>query len=318
MITVTVFDENGPHAGQPDDLEKLIGQTEITVWVDVVGPTDAESNLLHHPFKFHPLAIEDTMNHWQRGKVEEYADHLFAILNPIEWGTNRPVFRELDVFVGSNYVVTIHRAEEPLLGMVRERLDRHQTVPRSGFVFYIILDTVVDGYFPVLDRLAEEIEALGDQALSEPNQRMLNQLFDLKTTLVDMWRIIWPQRDIPNKMMHHDLPFIDQENLSHYLRDVSDHLMWIAEMVSTFRETLTGTLDLYMSAVSNRLNKVVNRLTVFTVLIGLLTVISGFYGMNFAETWPPFDSALGVPFVLALMLGLIVGLLVLFRKLDWV
>lgn len=318
MITVTVFDKDGSHTGQPDDLEKLIGQMEVTVWVDMVGPTEAASDLLRHLFKFHPLAIEDTMNHWQRGKVEEYADHLFAILNPIEWEADRPVFRELDVFVGCNYVVTVHRAEEPTLDVVRERLARHPAAPRSGFLFYVILDTVVDGYFPVLDRLAEAIEALGDRALSEPNQRMLNQLFDLKTTLVDMWRIIWPQRDIPNKLMHHDLPFLDQENLNLYLRDVSDHLMWIAEMVNTFRETLTGTLDLYMSAVSNRLNKVVNRLTVFTVLIGLLTVISGFYGMNFAETWPPFDSALGVPFVLALMVGLIVGLLALFRKLDWV
>ncbi|HML22768.1 MAG TPA: magnesium/cobalt transporter CorA [Aggregatilinea sp.] len=317
MATVTVYDKTKRRSADPDDLKNLIGPDKPTVWIDMTGPTDEDLVLLRDVFKFHPLAIEDTRNHWQRGKVDEYADYLFTILNPVEWGTNRPLFRELDVFTGCNYVVTVHRSDEPLLENVQTRIERMNAMPSSGFLLYAILDIVVDGYFPVLDLLAEQIEDLGDQVLEQPNQKMLNHLFDMKKTLVDMWRILWPQRDIPNKIMHHDLPFLDEEALNHYLRDVSDHLMWIAEMVSTFRDTLTGTLDLYMSAVSNRLNKVVNRLTIVTVLIGLLTVISGFYGMNFNDTWPPFGSDWGVPFVLTLMVGLVTGLLLLFKKLDW-
>ncbi len=317
MATITVYDKKSKRSAEPDDLTDLIGPDKNTVWVDMLGPDDDDLALLRDVFKFHPLSIEDTRNHWQRGKVDEYADYLFTILNPVEWGTKRPVFRELDVFIGCNYVVTVHRGDEPLLANVQERIERLSTMPTSGFLLYAILDIVVDGYFPVLDQLQEQIEDLGDQVLAEPNQKMLNQLFDMKKTLVDMWRILWPQRDIPNKIMHHDLPFLDEDALTHYLRDVSDHLMWIAEMVNTFRDTLTGTLDLYMSAVSNRLNAVVNRLTVVTVSIGILTVISGFYGMNFNDTWPPFGSSLGVPFVLALMLGIVSGLLLLFKKLDW-
>lgn len=317
MATVNVYDKNSKRSADPGELKDLIGPDKNTVWVDMLGPTDDDLALLHDVFKFHPLAIEDTRNHWQRGKVDEYADYLFAVLNPVEWGTNRPVFRELDVFTGCNYIVTVHRSDEPLLNSVQDRIERLSTMPTSGFLLYAILDIVVDGYFPVLDLLQEQIENLGDQVLERPSQAMLNQLFDMKKTLVDLWRILWPQRDIPNKIMHHDLPFLDEEALGHYLRDVSDHLMWIAEMVSTFRDTLTGTLDLYMSAVSNRLNAVVNRLTVVTVLVGLLTVISGFYGMNFSDTWPPFGSSLGVPFVLALMIGVVTGLLLLFKKLDW-
>jgi magnesium transporter len=120
-----------------------------------------------------------------------------------------------------------------------------------------------------------------------------------------------------NNLRDHRLDLFNQEQLAPYLRDISDHLMWIADMVSTFPRHTDGIIDLYMSAVSNRLNRVVNRLTVFTVIIGALTVVGGFYGMNFAHTWPPFSSDLGVPFVVLLMAGIVAGLLYTFRRLKW-
>ncbi len=188
------------------------------------------------------------------------------------------------MFVGANYVVTVHGADEPVVAEVQRRLSRGNTsLPiSSGYLMYLLIDTVVDGYFPVLDNMEEEIEGLGDQILIDPSKAMLNHLFELKKTLVDMWRVVWPQREIMNNLRDRNMMLINQDQLMPYLRDVSDHLMWIADMVSTFRDTLTSIMDLYMSAVSNRLNSVVNRLTVFTVLIGMLTVFGGFYGMNFA------------------------------------
>jgi len=176
---------------------------------------------------------------------------------------------------------------------------------------------VVDTFFPVLDTVEEEIESLGDHILTHPREDHLSRLFQLKSALIDLWRVVWPQREILNNLSHHNIPVLDLDPLQHYLRDVSDHLMWIADMVTTFRDTLTGVIDLYLSSVSNRLNRVVNRLTVFTLIIGTLTVISGFYGMNFARTWPPFSSDYGVLFVLFLMLSIPAALLVLFRKLGW-
>jgi magnesium transporter len=132
-----------------------------------------------------------------------------------------------------------------------------------------------------------------------------------------MWRIIWPQRDIFGTLINHRLKFLDQESLQFYLRDVSDHLLWIADMVSTSRDTLTSMMDLHMSSVSNRLNKVVNRLTVVTIVSGVMAVITGFYGMNFQTTWPPFDNPAGVPFVLGLMLIVASVVLIAFRFLKW-
>jgi magnesium transporter len=314
--TITIWPANTPLA--LDDLAaRLAAPDGEVIWADIIGPADEDVSIMRDVFHFHPLAIEDTRNARQRPKVEEYANYLFLILNPI--ARQESLFCELDVFVGANYVVTVHADDEPVIAEVRRRLSRGNTsMPITpGYLMYLFIDAVVDGYFPTLDSMEEEIEGLGDQILTNPSQAMLNNLFDLKKTLVDMWRVVWPQREILNNLRDHNLPLISQDQLMPYLRDVSDHLMWIADMISTFRDTLTSIMDLYMSAVSNRLNTVVNRLTVFTVIIGLLTVFSGFYGMNFEHTWPPFSATLGIPFVILLMIAVTAVLLVVFRRLKW-
>lgn len=301
------------------DLPGLLADDQALVWVDILGPGEDEIALMRDIFHFHPLAIEDTRNHRQRPKVEEYADYLFIILNTVSLKNQDPVFREMDVFVGKNYVVSVHAEDETCLDEVRNRLERKNPhLPlNSSYLLYALIDCVVDTFFPVLDLMEEEIERLGDEILSNPRHQYLNRLFQLKSALIDLWRVVWPQREIINNLAHHDFPLFDQEVFQHYLRDVSDHVMWIADMVTTFRDTLTGVIDLYLSSVSNRLNRVVNRLTVFTLIIGSLTVISGFYGMNFEKTWPPFSADYGVLFVVFLMLSVPVALLVLFRKLGW-
>lgn len=319
MITSVRLDEQGWRPVDLAELPAALREPAGTVWVDITGPDDAEVALLRDTFGFHPLAIEDTRNQRQRPKLEEYADHLFLILNSAPRSGQAAGFNELDVFVGQNFVVTIHAADEPVVAEVRTRLERLGRSPdlTPSFLLYTLLDATVDTFFPLLDALEEEIETLGNSVLAQPSQQTLNRLFQLKNTLIDLWRAVWPQREILNGLMHHSYPFVDESVIGPYLRDVSDHLLWIADMVTTFRDTLTSVIDLYMSAVSNRLNTVVNRLTVITVMIGLLTVISGFYGMNFERTWPPFSAEWGVPVVIALMAGLVVVLLALFRRLRW-
>ena len=322
MSTAQLFTSEDTAVFMPADLPAfLAGETKGgLVWVDLVGPTDDDVALMRDVFGFHPLAIEDTRNFRQRPKIEAYNGYLFAILNPaaLEKGPD-VTFHELDVFVGAHYVVTVHAVDLPLLTEARRRIERQPAHPplSPGYVLYVLIDTVVDSYFPIMDAIEEEIDQLGDDILTNPQERQLNRLFELKRTLLELWRVVWPQREILNNLRDHDLEQIDQNLLQHYFRDVNDHLMWIADMVNTFRDTLTGVMDLYMSAVSNRLNRVVNRLTVFTVVIGMLTVISGFYGMNFEHNWPAFHGSIGVPFVLVLMASLTGGLLYAFRRLGW-
>ncbi len=313
MAEITVYGVSGPRPADPGELPGLLSDSE-TLWVDITGPTDDDARIMREVFRFHPLAIEDTRNQQQRPKVEEFPDHLFVILNPVSTDGAQPHFRELDVFVGRNYLVTVHPAEEPAIEQARQRVRPGSTDP--GHLLYVLVDVVVDGYFPLLDAIGDGIDEIEEQVLRKPQRRTLAQLFTMKRTLLDVRKVVGPQRDMFNVLTRRDLAFVDSEKLQYHLRDVYDHLLRISDMVDTFRDYLTSAVDLYMSAVSNRLNQVINRLTVLTVVMGTLAVITGFYGMNFQTTWPPFAAPWGVPFAFLLMATVIAVLLAIFRRLN--
>jgi magnesium transporter len=318
-MQITAYNPQGSHAVPAlPDRDTLLATTDV-LWVDLTGPSEDDIQMMREVFRFHPLAIDDTRNQRQRPKVDEYDDHLFAILNPVMPEAGEGVaFRELDVFVGRNYVVSVHPGDEPIVEEARQRIGRTHIMPISaGYILYVLVDIVVDRYFPILDEIGEAVEELEQALLERPEQEMLNRLFRLKRMLAELWRVVGQQRDMFNVLSRRDLPYIDAETLQYQLRDVYDHLLRITDMTSTYRDLLTSMVDLYMSSVSNRLNRVVNRLTVVTVMIGALAVITGFYGMNFEHTWPPFLTDWGVPFVILMMGTAILVILVIFRRLGW-
>lgn len=331
-MRITLFKDGKTTPATTEQLPQLIAAQDSTFWLDIVECDDDEARLLRDVFHFHPLAIEDTRNHRQRPKIEEYEHYLFIIINSvsiIDSHTDEPRsaastiyhdldFREINLFIGQNYVVSIHNGDDRLIEEARRRVLSAASVNpiTVSYLTYLLIDTVIDAYFPVMDMFEEEIGDLEDTILARPNQDSLTRLFELKHMLLHMWRVVWPQRDIlSNLSQPHILTYADQNTAQYYLRDATDHLLWIADMINTYRDTLTTVIDLYMSSVSNRLNQVINRLTILTLVIGLLTVISGFYGMNFVSTWPPFESPFGVPFVLMFM-GLGVGALIVILR--WV
>ena len=319
-MKITVFSPQGIHEKTPAELTQLLASNLWTVWADMTGPAEEDVQVMREIFHFHPLAIEDTRNQRQRPKVEEYGDYLFAILNPISSDSERQAsFRELDVFVGKNYVVTVHRGSESVIDEVRKRVGNPIEVTNvsAGYLLYVLVDIVVNSYFPILDGVGENIDELESVILAKPSRQALNNLFQLRKTLLELRRVVGPQRDMFNILTRRDLPFVDQRLLQYYLRDVYDHLLRITDMVDTYRDALTSTVDLYMSAVSNRLNQIVNRLTVITITIGMLGAVGGFYGMNFEHTWPPFSEPWSVLFALGLMAFMTGLLLVVFRKAGW-
>lgn len=315
-MRVTAFSAEGARPASAADLPGLLRAPGTTVWVDITGPDADGLRVLHDVFAFHPLAIEDTRNQEQRPKIEEYEGYLFVTLNAASGGDGRIEFRELDVFLGPNYLVSVHRGREPSIEDAERRVGMGSG-PSAGYLLYVLVDVVVDGYFPLLDRIDEEIDDVEDQVLGEPDQRLLNRLFQLKRALLEVRRVVGPQRDMFNVLTRRDLPYVDQTVLGYHLRDVYDHLLRITDIVDNFRDMLTSTVDLYMSAVSNKLNRVVNRLTAITLVIGVLAVITGFYGMNFERTWPPFAAGWGVPSTLIVMAAVVAGLFALFRRLRW-
>lgn len=331
-MDIRVFDQQTSRTAKIEDLESLL-KSDTIFWVDIFECTDAEASILRDVFKFHPLAIEDTRNHRQRPKIEEYDGYLFLIINSLSVVSNpNPtvqqsadsiyhdlVFREIDLFIGRNYVVSVHNERENIIDEAKKRFSHLGASfnMTTSYLLYTLLDVVVDEYFPVMDMFEEEIGDLEDTILDKPDQQHLNRLFELKHMMLHMWRVVWPERDMLSTLAQpHILNFTQGSNSQYYLRDVADHLLWIADMLSTYRDTLTTVIDLYMSSVSNRLNRIVNRLTVMTLVIGVLTVVSGFYGMNFTYSWPPFDSPWGVPFVLMVMFFGIVGILLFLRRIN--
>ncbi len=316
-----LFDQTGLHPHLVTDLSTLRQQPGV-LWIDAVSPTQQEFQGLQQVFGLHPLAIEDACNEYQRPKVEEYTDHLFIISNVITYDKTEAalVFHEIDIFIGKHFVITVHDRADSVIPEVQRRLQEPGHRARlisSEYLLYVLLDTVVDAYFPVLDQVTDDIEKLSEEVLDHPDRAMLRKLFGIRRSLNQAWYVVGQHRDMfasltrraEDLITHHDV-------LEYYLRDVHDHLLRIGDITSMLRDNLTNLIDLYVSAQSNRLNIVVNRLAIITILIGILTVISGFYGMNFEQTWPPFDSPWGVPFVLGTMLALVAGGLAIFKWLD--
>ena len=318
-MQIFAYNAQGIREIHTPDWDRLLAATDEVFWVDLTGPKEDDIALMRDVFHFHPLAIEDTRNQQQRPKVEAFEDYLFAILNAISQHDDELIFREIDVFIGRNYIVTVHTQAEHIVEEARTRISRTRTssLVSPGYILYALVDIVVDGYFPVLDNIGVELEELEEAALNHPRQEVLNRLFRQKRSLGEVWRVVGQQRDMFNVLSRRDLPYIDVETLQYHLRDVYDHLLRITDMASTYRDLLTSMVDLYMSSVSNRLNRVVNRLTVVTIIIGAMSVITGFYGMNFEHNWPPFREWGGVPFVLSLMAVIVTIILVIFHRLDW-
>ena len=319
-MRIVRYAPEGTETIESPDWTALLAQPNGVLWVDMVGPGADEVRILHDVFHFHSLAIEDTTNQRQRPKVEEYKDHLFLILNPVDDYTGELNFRELDVFVTHTAIVTVHAVDpDPIVDRVMRRctfkIDSGQPIS-VGFLIYALADAVVDVYFPVLDTIGDEIEAISESLIERPRKEDLSRVFRLKRSLAEMWRVAGQQRDMFNVFTRLDTQYVSEEINRYYLRDIYDHLLRISDTVSTFRDTMSGVIDVYLSSVSNRLNVVVQRLTVITIGVGIMTVISGFYGMNFAHTWPPFSAAWGVPFVLVLMLVALTIVAVGLRRLE--
>src|SRR5215208_6856146 len=196
-MQVCCLDKDGFREVDTAALPSLLASDSCTVWVNITGPTPEDIQIMEKEFKFHPLAIEDTRNQEQRPKVEEYDDHIFVILNPLEYKNHDIDFRELDVFVGKNYVVVVHPEPEPMVDLARKRIEQsHTKLPRTpSYVLYALMDVTIDSYFPFLDIVGDEIETIETTILEKPNAKTLDELFHLKRSLLNMWRVVWPQRE---------------------------------------------------------------------------------------------------------------------------
>ncbi len=294
-----------------DDAARPIVKRGI-VWLDVSAPTEDDLAWLETNYKFHPLTIEDCRHFNQRTKVEAYDGYLFLSLTTALRRDDEIVPQEMEAFLGKDYLITVHR--EPLAAMdaARTRLaaDAH-----ADFLLYLIADHMIDSYFPLLDEMEDEIDTLEDEILENATQETLHRIFRLKQQLVFLRKLAAPMREVMNALAGTRYGLID-EHTALYFRDLYDHLVRIYDLVETSRDLLGNALDAYLSSVSNRLNEVMKRLTLFATIFMPISFLVGFAGINFQQM--PFDKPTAFAILLALLVLVPVSMLIWFARSKWV
>jgi magnesium transporter len=304
----------------------LTDDTPSITWVDVRGIDDRRSfERIAEIFHIHPLALEDVVNVPQRPHADTYDAQQLIITRMVELDEEGTLTTEqLGIIFGKGYVVTVQEeAELDCLDAVRDRIRKGRGAIRGAgadYLAYALLDAVIDGFFPVLERLGERLEDLELEITTNLSARP-KQIHDLKRELLVLRRAIWPQRDLINTMLRDDSPHVSKETRL-YLRDSYDHAVQVMDMVETFREIASGLMDLYLSGVSNRMNEIMKVLTIISTIFLPITFIAGVYGMNFETGASPYNMPelkwrYGYPLALAAMAGSVIGLLWYYRRKHW-
>lgn len=288
------------------------------VWIDLEKPTEAQVEEVRRAFSFHPLAVEDVHHAAQRPKVEEYEKHLFIVAFGIRAGTEGDLVPvELSAFLGAGYLVTFHEEPIPIVRELVERCrrGRFDFDPGSDRILYMILDGLVDSFFPQLTRIDEEIDAIEGALLDSDGKNLLAGIFSVRKRLLELRKLISPQRELLGHLAGREYPWIAPP-VRTYLRDVYDHLWRIGETADTYREILDTAVETYLSQAAERTNQIIKLLTIIATLGLPLTFITGFFGMNFVHM-PGLNHTAAVPILIVAMVAMETALLVLFRKKGW-
>lgn len=290
-------------------------------WIDLEDPTVQEAQILEDPFHFHPLAIEDCLSEVHHPKADDYDEYLFIIVHGIRFDapTDQFITRELDVFLGKNFLITHHRGPMRSITSAREQCGKNMQAAMPKGVDYLIhqiLDQMFEHYFPNLDAIEDKIQLVQVEVFEKPTRETLDRIFVLKRDVMHLRRICTPQREIVHRLSRGEFPVISPK-AAIYFRDIYDNLYRIVDASFAYQDMVQGTLDAYLTAVSNRLNETMKRLTVIGAVFAALTVITGVYGMNF-DVMPELRWRYGYPGVWVLMAVVTTGLLYWFKKKEWI
>lgn len=329
---IVLIDYNEAHATRreletPEEIAPYLDSTSVS-WVDVKGLGSEEIlQRLGDVFSLHPLVLEDVVNVPQRPKVEEHEDQLLIIARMVTLRDDGKSFEseQVSFILGKHYLLSVQ--EEPrydCFGPIRDRIRTSKGAIRKNgpdYLAYALIDSIIDGFFPVLEVYGEQLEELEDEVVESPTRQTLQKIHDLKRELLTLRRAIWPQRDAINSLIRDGSHLISDE-VRIYLRDCYDHTVQVLDMVETYRELASSLMDVYLSSVGNKMNEVMKFLTVMSSIFIPLTFVAGVYGMNFNPEKSPFNMPelnwyWGYPVCLAVMFGIATALIGFFRQKGW-
>ena len=287
------------------------------LWVDVLEPDEETLAQLQRLFGLHSLAIEDCLHSRQRPKIDAYPDNLFIVwIAPRLTPDHAMAGDEIDIFLGSNFLITSHRSPVAALDAVVG--DPCGALANAAeWALHAVLDRSVDAMFPVVDIVGDELDRIENELLAKVQDGQLQDLYAAKRMLLALQKIIGPERDVLRAMARHT-DFISQEAYL-YFQDVGDHVSRVADAVDTYRDVASSVMDIYLSAISNRLNVVMKQLTVVATIFMPLTLITGVYGMNLTGgMWPPpGDVVWSFWAVMGSFVVITGGMLYLFKRRGW-
>jgi magnesium transporter len=306
----------------PRDIKDALANPATKLWVDIDSESRHQHAVLEKLFQFHPLTIEDTLNPNSRVKIEAYDGFLFIVLRAVRFcdTTTDPYDLETEnlyIFLGPTYVVTVHAGYSQVVDVVSDLIQRSPDLFDRGpaRLAHTICDTAIDAFFPILDQVDEFVDGLESRVFERFDESALHDIFELKRTVLSLRRYLAPQREIFNVLANRPSPLLPAE-AQLYFRDVYDHVLRINDSIDNFRELLSSTLDSYLTQVSNRLGSITKGLSVIATLSVPFVVISGMWGMNFADI-PLHAYAHGfwIMLVLQLALGLLLVAVLRWKKL---
>jgi magnesium transporter len=298
-------------------IQEYLGKWPVT-WVRVSGLGDlAVITKLGELFNIHRLALEDVLNVHQRPKVEQYKNHCFVVLRAVR-RDEAFVSEQVSIFLGKNFVISFQerpdRCFDPVVDRVREGKGRSRTAGPDHLT-YALVDAVIDGYFPVLERYGEMLESLEDALVSQTSGQFFERIHEMRHDLLALRRAAWPLRETLNILYREPIPLIDDEERV-YIRDCYDHAVQIIDLLENYRDLTSGLMEVYLSSISNRTNEIVKVLTIISAIFLPPTLIAGIYGMNFIHI-PELKWQLGYPFSIVLMVVFTAAMFYYFKAKGW-
>lgn len=301
-----------------DHLPALLAQDGALVWLDLDDASADELAAVVALLGWEPLLAEDLANGGQRAKLEAFDSCAYLVMHALMYEGSPPRLStpEVDFVIGANYIISAHREPVTALTDCREEPRLGARVLRHGpdYLLYELADRLVDSYFPVLDAMHDAVDDLEDAIVSNPTNALMGRIFDMKHDAVLLRKTLGPQRDLFSRLSAPDFAIVTETNMLAF-RDVHDHLIRVADSVDGYRELMSGSLDAYLSTVSNRMNEVMKRLTVMAALFLPITFFTGIFGMNL-RVQPLWHDAIFWVF-LAAMLAVSVGQWWYFRRKGW-
>ncbi|MHC4788555.1 MAG: magnesium/cobalt transporter CorA [Planctomycetota bacterium] len=323
-ITVIDYDESDCRERVIATVEECFPYKDVptVTWINVDGVHDVEAiGRLGEHFGLHPLLVEDIASTGQRPKMEDYDDHLYVVLKMLTFdeGAGQTVAEQVSLVLAENVVISFQEREGDVFDAVRERIrSARGRIRKMGadYLVYSLMDAVVDNYFVICEKLGEGIEPLQQELIEDPSPQTLGRIHSLKGEILFLRKVLWPLREVISGIERSEVELFS-ETTRPYLRDVYDHTIQVIDTIETYRDMIGGMVDIYLSSVSNRMNEVMKVLTIIATIFIPMTFVAGVYGMNFRHM-PELGWRWGYPAVLAVMVAVAAGMLVYFRKHDWI